>query len=333
MTDLIGQLAARTLQLTPVVQPRLASLFAEVPHPREIQVTPPDQAILPVEDDAEPLNPALDARPHLPAHRLHAPPLVPANSPVLDLAALPRFTFPQPAIRDRAVDFSHHPSEENHVTTPPPPPSLPQAAPATIATPENSPQAPKPLAPLASENIPGIVPTAHSSPPAIRIPSISSLIHPIVPSSLASVQQVTSTDDVQSRESVHLSSTLADSDSSTSIPSSSAFRVDSSSSSVASPLVAIGQPASVHTPLQPPHPEIVQPNLSVPAVMSQNDAIAEEIRNRDRANNTPVIRVTIGRIDVRAIPAAPPPRAQPQPNPKPQLSLADYLKSRNGGNR
>jgi len=44
----------------------------------------------------------------------------------------------------------------------------------------------------------------------------------------------------------------------------------------------------------------------------------------------PTIRVTIGRIEVRAVsPPAPPPRQTKQPAPK--MSLDDYLRSRNGG--
>jgi len=43
----------------------------------------------------------------------------------------------------------------------------------------------------------------------------------------------------------------------------------------------------------------------------------------------PVIRVTIGRVDVRAVSApAPPPRRQAPTGPK--LSLEEYLRSRNG---
>jgi hypothetical protein len=44
----------------------------------------------------------------------------------------------------------------------------------------------------------------------------------------------------------------------------------------------------------------------------------------------PTIRVTIGRIEVRAVsPPEPPPRRTKQPTPK--MSLDDYLRSRNGG--
>ncbi len=50
---------------------------------------------------------------------------------------------------------------------------------------------------------------------------------------------------------------------------------------------------------------------------------------------TPTIRVTIGRIDVRAVTPTPPPAVSPAPvraqRARPALSLDDYLKQRNGG--
>ncbi len=53
------------------------------------------------------------------------------------------------------------------------------------------------------------------------------------------------------------------------------------------------------------------------------------------ADSTPTIRVTIGRIDVRAVPStSPAPSSAPKPNTsRPDLSLDDYLKRRNGGQR
>jgi hypothetical protein len=45
----------------------------------------------------------------------------------------------------------------------------------------------------------------------------------------------------------------------------------------------------------------------------------------------PVINVTIGRVEVRSDPPAPPPEL-PDPGPQP-LSLADYLQGRGGGGR
>ena len=50
----------------------------------------------------------------------------------------------------------------------------------------------------------------------------------------------------------------------------------------------------------------------------------------------PLIRVTIGRIEVRAVlprPALSPPSAPARPPSAPALGLDDYLKQRNGGSR
>lgn len=53
----------------------------------------------------------------------------------------------------------------------------------------------------------------------------------------------------------------------------------------------------------------------------------------ESATATPTIRVTIGRVEVRAnLPPAPAPRSKPA-RPGPMLSLADYLKRRDGGHR
>jgi hypothetical protein len=53
----------------------------------------------------------------------------------------------------------------------------------------------------------------------------------------------------------------------------------------------------------------------------------------EAASSTPTIRVTIGRIDVRAVtPPAPPPRPK-QARPGPTLSLDDYARQRKGGER
>jgi len=49
-------------------------------------------------------------------------------------------------------------------------------------------------------------------------------------------------------------------------------------------------------------------------------------------DNGPIVRVTIGRIDVRAETAAPPPRKQ-TPRSAPKLTLEAYLKSRKEGGR
>ena len=54
----------------------------------------------------------------------------------------------------------------------------------------------------------------------------------------------------------------------------------------------------------------------------------------EKSASAPIIRVTIGRIEVRSImPAKEPAVRPPSPRPGPKLSLDDYLKQQNGGQR
>ncbi|MEP7343058.1 MAG: hypothetical protein ABI977_35350 [Acidobacteriota bacterium] len=69
---------------------------------------------------------------------------------------------------------------------------------------------------------------------------------------------------------------------------------------------------------------ITKGTVNEAANQSSNKAIGDQA--------APVIRVTIGRIDVRAVTQAPPPARRATP-PAPKLSLEDYLRSRNGGKR
>lgn len=60
---------------------------------------------------------------------------------------------------------------------------------------------------------------------------------------------------------------------------------------------------------------------------------ANQTANRATGDQAaPVIRVTIGRIDVRAVTQAAPPARRATP-PAPKLTLEEYLRSRNGGKR
>ena len=108
---------------------------------------------------------------------------------------------------------------------------------------------------------------------------------------------------------------------------------------VAQPLTAPGAPRPAMAPVEPsrlaerglaafPTVVVAQPHVTLrPASEAATPVPATP-------PPAPTIRVTIGRIEVRAIPppATPAPRARPpQPNPAP--SLEDYLKQRNGGRR
>ncbi len=57
------------------------------------------------------------------------------------------------------------------------------------------------------------------------------------------------------------------------------------------------------------------------------------ISPNEPANERPIVRVTIGRIDVRAAPAPSAPARKPAPRSEPKLTLDAYLKSRQEGAR
>lgn len=59
-----------------------------------------------------------------------------------------------------------------------------------------------------------------------------------------------------------------------------------------------------------------------------------EVSAAEKSTSAPTIRVTIGRIEVRAImPTKEPTARPPSTRPRPKLSLDDYLKQQNGGQR
>lgn len=71
------------------------------------------------------------------------------------------------------------------------------------------------------------------------------------------------------------------------------------------------------------------PEATQPAAVPRRRAVAEE-------TSSPTIRITIGRVEVRAVTPDPPPEpAQPSPaaGPETGLSLEDYLRQHNGGRR
>jgi hypothetical protein len=81
-----------------------------------------------------------------------------------------------------------------------------------------------------------------------------------------------------------------------------------------------------------PAPAHVSSPLAAPVARPFQPA-PYQIPELPSASPSPAIRITIGRVEVRAImPASPAPASRP-PAPPPTLSLADYLKQRNGGSR
>jgi hypothetical protein len=92
-------------------------------------------------------------------------------------------------------------------------------------------------------------------------------------------------------------------------------------------LIESAAPASPTTlliaPMAVPARETRQPDSAAPTMPATKELAAE----REQA---PTIKITIGRVDVRAVmPAAPAPRPAPARR-DPQLSLDDYLKRRSG---
>lgn len=81
-----------------------------------------------------------------------------------------------------------------------------------------------------------------------------------------------------------------------------------------------------------PRSKIARPRSATPATTPARTRRSTELPNESRTE-PPIVRVTIGRIEVRAapLPVAPPPKAAPNSGPK--LTLDAYLKSRKEGAR
>lgn len=81
-------------------------------------------------------------------------------------------------------------------------------------------------------------------------------------------------------------------------------------------------------------PRVVEPRLSpLPKVFEGQSPHVPAADDAGREEAAPTIRVTIGRVDVRAV-AAPAREARRAPEPqRPSLTLEDYLRRRGGGSR
>ena len=97
-----------------------------------------------------------------------------------------------------------------------------------------------------------------------------------------------------------------------------------------------GDGSGTQSPFLPPRRiakpgEVVPPAPVTPSVQSASSPLVEPAGKPQAA---PVIRVSIGRVEVRAVmaPQAPSPPLR-QPRSGPSLSLEDYLKERGGGKR
>jgi hypothetical protein len=84
---------------------------------------------------------------------------------------------------------------------------------------------------------------------------------------------------------------------------------------------------SSRIPIPPPHQQILPARPVSPALVSMHG----ESPPTERVD-PPIVRITIGRIDVRAVPPSPPADVgnHPSTRRRPEMSLEDYLKRRNG---
>lgn len=79
---------------------------------------------------------------------------------------------------------------------------------------------------------------------------------------------------------------------------------------------------------------VVEPRLSrAPTVSAAQPSPASTAYDARREDAAPTIRVTIGRVDVRAVAPAPQERRRAPETPRPALTLEDYLRRRGGGSR
>jgi hypothetical protein len=76
---------------------------------------------------------------------------------------------------------------------------------------------------------------------------------------------------------------------------------------------------------------LVVPSASRPQIPEDPEVTNAEAVPYNSTAAEPAIRVSIGRVEVRAVFPPPPPRRAQPTRPKPSLSLDDYLKQRNGG--
>ena len=93
-------------------------------------------------------------------------------------------------------------------------------------------------------------------------------------------------------------------------------------------------PPSTTSPQRPLVPRVLRPNIAARREPARPMPEEQEGALPELPSSPPTVRVTIGRVEVRAIlpPTSPPPRIPPARR-GPALSLDDYLKQRNEGQR
>jgi hypothetical protein len=93
------------------------------------------------------------------------------------------------------------------------------------------------------------------------------------------------------------------------------------------------RPIRPNVRLHVPAPETPSLQPGLVDLSGSRPAVPVEAAGPDRWAGAPTVRINIGRIEVRAVPAAPAPAARPPAPPQPKLTLDEYLRQRNEGKR
>ena len=313
MSDYLENQAAKALNQIEGLQPRVASLF-ESPSAAGRPMT----ARLPANEEAAPgepfsSGPLVDA-PLPPQEAFND--AWPSRPPTRGRPAASRPPQP-PGIPDPVED----PPPEQWVYRQPAPLLTPQAADSTSG------QIPVQPGPNLARTIPTASPAASSSTGAAR-PLDVKTAHPSHPDTPTLVP-VTAGQET----AVGPSTPTAKKESLSALEQIIVRTVDERTTLLDAPQfenITHPEPVSVHARLSStPAMPVVQPHVTLYreppiSISSEGTAMPEP---------APTIKITIGRVDVRAImPAAPAPRPAPT-RPSPALSLDDYLKQREGGRR
>jgi hypothetical protein len=380
--DWITRLTARSLQLAPVVQPRLASLFDPATfNPATFDPVTSFVAELPIASTASTesmvLSPKALAEPEAAIAQSAPPALAQPSTSILSEAA-PTLRSPPPLVSPQQVapPLTHLPrlmpkANVRQAISPPSASSITARENETI-------QKPVTLVPEAAEVeitaiAPALVSLALSPVAALEVPAQGSSSSQTNPFSIAStgdllMPDISITDmpitDVSMTETVRSTdrASLPIGEDSSSKPRLSSIQpLKSQPELEPEPLIherliqersPLPQPlVNLHsTPAAQEIPQSVQVVTRMVASPDQSSLLPQVMpaiaipkaafppADRSDAQDTsappakPVIRVTIGRIEVRVATSPTPalPRSQPL---RPQISLDDYLKSRSGDNR
>ncbi|NEQ22340.1 MAG: hypothetical protein F6K28_24755 [Microcoleus sp. SIO2G3] len=352
MTNFFTQLAGRTLGLTPIVQPRIDSMFVPEVGSEAIVESASASAKSATPESIAPSHTSLTAN----------SPLVNSDRPTLPIAHAPRSIAPaighyrtdqavsdQSDVRsildiypagDRGVPDARSLPETNFASLDraASPPAMPQES--NLSTPSQQKKQP-------STAPPDVILSEDSASTVLPKVPVSSAIEPNRLQARSNVERAS--DQLQSSHAID----------SANLPSISPDRVDAAQVLIKNAAQTVSQTERIlvdrevrheQTIFTPPPPSIQpidraeqQPASTVPPVVVPRQAatllpiVTPRLERSQRpeekaAPPPPTIQVTIGRIEVRAVPPPAPPRPRVT-TPPARLSLEDYLRSRSGGER